>query len=245
MNASERCLKHTRLADTHRDCDQTDRQIGGSRPAAFEAQGTRSGRHLKATQHQRKATRPQAGEIALEGHRGRWVSINQEGKESRSKQREPPAEISRARAEGLLGRNSDGRWDQKTQLGGWQSRKEAASEPCRPPGTSSAPPRRKEPASARRLPRSAETTGVTSRLKRNQEKNVRTGGRRNHTRLLCGSNGRLRFYSLPRPLPDDTQPWKRGRERYTGGETRLLTVGWMPAHGVQVEVAVVEEKLVL
>lgn len=137
INASERCLKHTRLADTHRECDQTDRQIGGSRPAAFEAQGTRSGRHLKATQHQRKATRPQAGEIALEGHRRRWVSINQEGKESRSKQREPPAEISRARAEGLLGRNSDGRWDQETQLGGWQSRKEAASEPCRPPGTSS------------------------------------------------------------------------------------------------------------
>ena len=78
--------------------------------------------------------------MAFEGHRGRWVSINQEEKESRSKQRELQTETSHARAEGLLGRNSEGMWDQETQLGGWWSRKEGASEPCQPPGTSSASP---------------------------------------------------------------------------------------------------------
>ena len=109
--------------------------------------------------------------MAFEGHRGRWVSINQEGKESRSKEREPQTETSHARAEGLLGRNSDGRWDQETQLGGWRTGKEVASEPAdhlaRP-----LPPQ-EEGASkhwhrAGRLPWSAETTRVTSRLKRRE-----------------------------------------------------------------------------
>ena len=141
INASERCLKYLWLADTHRESvtEQSDRSAGPDPPPGSEAQRTRSGRHVKATQHRCKARRPQAGEMAFQGHRGRWVSINQEGKESRSQQREPPSGTGHARADGLLGRNSDGRSNQETQLGGWRSGKKGASEPCQSPGTSSVP----------------------------------------------------------------------------------------------------------
>lgn len=82
-----------------------------------------------------------------------------------------------------------------------------------------------------------------------REKKVGRGGRENQTKRLWRvsheSNALLRFSSLPLPLSDATQPSRQGREGYPGGEPRLLTVGGVPADGVQLGVAVVEEKLML
>lgn len=124
---------------------------------------------------------------------------------------------------------------------------------CRPPGRP-LPPRRKEPASTGIELGDCPVCRDNRGNQQAQEKNVGLGGRRNHTPgFFAGARGAggisLRQWPLAvlfssRP-PDDTQPWKRGRERYTEERQRLLTVGWMPAHGVQVEVAVMEEKLVL
>ena len=116
--------------------EQSDRSADPDPPAAYESQRTRSGRQVKATQHRCKARRLQAGEMAFQGHRGRWVSINQEGKESCSQQRQPPSGTGHARADGLKLRWKVGPGDAT----GWLAeREERRLRTLQSPGTSSVP----------------------------------------------------------------------------------------------------------
>lgn len=205
VNASERCLKHLRLAGAHRESvtEQMDRSAGRDPPAAYEAQRTRSGRHVKATQHRCKARRPQAGEMAFQGHRGRWVSINQEGKRKSfsaegTAVRDRPC---RSRGRGCWAETqTEGGTRRRSWVAGGAGRKELQN-PANHLAHRLSP--QEEGASKRwhragRPPWSAETTGVASKLERRkweeEEGKIKpsaSGG------APCESNALSRCSSLP------------------------------------------------